>query len=81
MIRAICDKCGKESDNARDLERVYLYDDTFDLCEECYDIYEEVEKEMSEMAQSERALCERKIRDKAMKMMVDFEKKVKKGRK
>ena len=32
------------------------------------------------MAEEERALCERKIRDKAMKMMADFEKKIKKGR-
>ena len=81
MIRAICDKCGKESNRADGVERVYLYDDEFDLCEECYEIYEKVETEMSEMAQKERALCEREIRKKAMKMMGEFEKKVKKGRK
>lgn len=80
MIRAICDKCGKESDCAKDVERVYLYDDKFDLCDDCYEIYEKVEKEMAVMAEEERALCERKIRDKAMKMMADFEKKIKKGR-
>ena len=80
MIIATCDKCGKSSNNPHDLERVYLYDDEFDLCEECYAIYEKIEKEMSDMAIKERELCERRIRDKAMKMMGDFEKKIKRGK-
>lgn len=80
MIIARCDKCGKESNRAKDVEKVYLYDDEFDLCEECYEIYEKIEHEMSEMAQKERKKCEERIRKTAMEMMKDFEKKVKKER-
>lgn len=80
MIRAICDKCGKESNVAEDVERVYLYDDVFDLCEDCMKIYEQVENKMAEMANKKRAECERKIREASMKMMRDYEKKVRKNK-
>lgn len=80
MIRAICDKCGKESNRAEDVERVYLYDDSFDLCEECMKIYQQVEHTMAEMANKKREKCEREIREVSMKMMKDYEKKVRKNK-
>ena len=43
MIIAKCDKCGEEFDHEDDLEKVYLYEDKFDLCEKCYEIYDKTE--------------------------------------
>ena len=66
MVIVKCDRCKKEIEDA---SRRYLYSEQYDLCYECQEVYDKIEKEISKMAIEMRRECENKIKEKANKMI------------
>lgn len=62
-----CDICEKELKDNEINER-YSYDRILDLCEECYDIYEEADKEIADKRIELRKKYEKDIKEEIQKI-------------
>lgn len=69
MVTVTCDRCGKIIENNN---KSFLYKIQYDFCNECQEIYDKLENDISAMAKQMKEECEINIQKKADEMMKNF---------